>query len=106
MKESDKRLTSDLRIEATKLIQESKGLIQLLKADERFGSYANYLCLKGDAEKAKKLKDQDDRMMMDGGSNKSSDLGDTARKLKEQLLRSVNLRQNHRRKVMQTTDSA
>ena len=87
MKESDKRLTSDLRIEATKLIQESKGLIQLLKADERFGSYANYLCLKGDAEKAKKLKDQDDRMMMDGGSNKSSDLGDTARKLKEQLLR-------------------
>ena len=43
MKESDKILTSDLRIEATKLIQESKELIQLLKADERFGSFANYL---------------------------------------------------------------
>ena len=38
--------------------------------------------------------------------NLDDPVGDTARKLKEQLLRSVNLRQNHRRKVMQTTDSA
>ena len=88
MKDSDSRLTKDLSTDAMNTIYDGIGLIKLLKSDERFGSYDNYLCLKGDAEKAKKLKDEEDKKMQNSMSSKTpmnESLGDTARKLKEQL---------------------
>ena len=90
MKDSDIRLTKDLGTEARQVIIDGSGLLPLLKSDERFGSYSSYLCLKGDAEKAKKLKDEDDKKMQELKSSTSQingSLGDTARKLKEQLVK-------------------
>ena len=89
MKDSDIRLTKDLGTEASKLISDVNGLLHFLKSDERFGSYSSYLCLKGDAEKAKKLKDEDDKKSQEfkGSTFKTNDLGATARKIKEQFVK-------------------
>ena len=87
MKDSDSRLTKDLDSKARQIISDGNGLLQFLKSDERFGSYSNYLCLKGDAEKAKKLKDEDDKSkeLKESTSTMNGSLGATARKLKEQI---------------------
>ena len=58
---SDSRITDYLGPDAWKLISRSEGLIDVLKSDDRMGSYADYICLRGDAENAKKLKEEDDR---------------------------------------------
>ena len=76
MKEFDKRLT-DFDEEAAKFILEKKGLSQILKADERFGSYGSYICLKIDAEKAKKLTEAEEK-------SKPS-LGNVVKSVKEKL---------------------
>ena len=90
MKDSDTKLTKDLGTEASKIISDGNGLFHFLKSDERFGSYSSYLCLKGDAEKAKKLKDEDDKKSQEviGSTSKMNySLGATARKLKEQIVK-------------------
>ena len=90
MKDTDIRLTKDLGADAKQIINDGNGLLQLLKSDERFGSYSNYLCLKGDAEKAKKLKDEDDKKLQEAKNSApqtNGNLGDTARKLKELLVK-------------------
>ena len=61
LRESDSRITDYLGTDAWKLISRSEGLIDVLKSDYRMGSYADYICLRGDAENAKKLKEEDDR---------------------------------------------
>jgi len=84
LKETDSRFSKELSTEANALIVERRGLVNLLKSDERFGSYDDYICLKGDAEKAKKMKDQD--MKTNACSErKPANLGDMARKIREQL---------------------
>ena len=75
LKESDKKLTN-FEEEANKFIIEKKGLINVLKADDRFGSYGKFICLKGDAEKAKKLMDADEKSKAESqGGGKSQNLG-------------------------------
>merc|ERR1712179_631486 len=84
LRETHSRFSQELSTEANRLIVERGGLINLLKSDERFGSYDDYICLKGDAEKAKKMKDQD---MKNNAytERKPANLGDMARKIREQL---------------------
>ena len=83
LKESDKKLTN-FEEEANKFIIEKKGLINVLKADDRFGSYGKFICLKGDAEKAKKLMDADEKSKAESqGAGKSQNLGNLVKALKE-----------------------
>ena len=55
LKEGDQRLVVNLSQEGRRLVMDKKGMINFLKSDERFGSYADYVCLKGEAERAKQL---------------------------------------------------
>ena len=72
LKEEDQRLVVNLSQEGRRLVMDKKGMINFLKVtilllilscevhffvqnDERFGSYADYVCLKGEAERAKQL---------------------------------------------------
>ena len=55
LKEGDQRLVINLSQEGRRLVMDKKGMINFLKTDERFGSYADYVCLKGEAERAKQL---------------------------------------------------
>ena len=57
LKETDSRFSREFGPEAKAFILERRGMINLLRSDERFGSYDDIICLKGDAEKAKKMKD-------------------------------------------------
>ena len=84
MKDDDKRLFSGLDSNGLKIVEESGGLNSFLKADndQRFGSYDNYICLKGDAEKAKKLKDEEEK---NPGEKVPKDLGSIARMIKLQM---------------------
>jgi len=84
LKETDSRFSKEFGTEANALIVERRGLVNLLKSDERFGSYDDYICLKGDAEKAKKMKDQDIKITANV-ERKPANLGDMARKIREQL---------------------
>ena len=81
MKEADTKLTKDLSPDALKVVHAHKGLLNFLKSDERIGSYGNYLCLKGDAEKAKRLKDEEERRLQSFTSK--PDLGNVARNIRE-----------------------
>ena len=83
LKESDKNLTN-FDEAASKLIMEKKGLINVLKADERFGSYGNFICLKGDAEKAKKLMEAEEKTKVEVPTgSKQSSFGNVVKALKE-----------------------
>ena len=61
MKETDQKFTKEIGPDAKALVMERRGLINLLKSDERFASYAEYICLKGDAEKAERLRRKQSR---------------------------------------------
>jgi len=84
LKETDSRFSKEFGTEAKSLIIDKRGLVNLLKLDERFGSYDDYICLKGDAERAKKMKDQEVKSN-DILERKPANLGDMARKIREQL---------------------
>eukprot|EP00090_Calanus_glacialis_P031446 TRINITY_DN5190_c0_g1_i2.p1 TRINITY_DN5190_c0_g1~~TRINITY_DN5190_c0_g1_i2.p1 ORF type:complete len:1519 (-),score=592.62 TRINITY_DN5190_c0_g1_i2:152-4708(-) len=85
MKETDQKFTKEIGPDAKALVMERRGLINLLKSDERFASYAEYICLKGDAEKAKKMMDQDTKARGSMEKKPTVNLGDMARKIREQL---------------------
>ena len=89
MKETDTKLTKDLSPDALKVVLAHKGLVNFLKTDERIGSYGNYLCLKGDAEKAKKLKDEDEKRLQTAFTSKP-DLGNVARNIREKHFEKTN----------------
>ena len=84
MKESDKRL-ANFDEETTKLIKEKNGLYQVLRSDERFGIYGSYICLKVDAEKAKKLMDAEEKSKIDHASASRPSLGNVVKSVKEKL---------------------
>ena len=94
LQESDPRLVSNLSAEGRALVTSRRGLVAFLKSDERFGSYAGLVCLKGEAERAKVLHEQEDRMVQDfeakareeeQGSRPMSNLGEPAKRMREQL---------------------
>eukprot|EP00092_Neocalanus_flemingeri_P039096 GFUD01042557.1.p1 GENE.GFUD01042557.1~~GFUD01042557.1.p1 ORF type:complete len:1549 (-),score=469.67 GFUD01042557.1:273-4919(-) len=87
LKETDIKFTREFGPEAKTLIMERRGLINLLKSDERFSSYADFICLRGDAEKAKKVNDHDTKARENGDKKPVSNLGEMARKIREQLER-------------------
>jgi len=89
MKSSDSRLYKNIEPDGIQLINAHGGLVNLMKSDDRVGSYDDYLCVKGDAEKAKELKEADERKLLEMTSNHSA-MGDTARRLKERLGREIN----------------
>merc|ERR1719357_962705 len=79
LKEGDQRLVANLSQEGRRLVMEKKGMINFLKTDERFGSYADYVCLKGEAERAKQLHENE------GEEKPRNNLGDLARKMRLEL---------------------
>ena len=86
LKENNKKFTSELGPEAMTLIMENRGLINFLKPDERFGSYGDYICLKGDAEQAKKLKDKEDaEEKQNNKSSRYNSLSNMAHEIREQF---------------------
>merc|ERR550517_1397288 len=54
-------------------------MINFLKSDERFGSYSDYVCLKGEAERAKQLHENE------GEEKPKNNIGDLARKMRLEL---------------------
>jgi len=84
LKETDSRFSREFGTEAKALIVERRGLINLLKSDERFSSYSDYICLRGDAEKAKKMMDLDTKAR-GNYERKPVNLGEMAKKIREQL---------------------
>merc|ERR1740128_760147 len=58
---------------------EKQGMINFLKNDERFGSYSDYVCLKGEAERAKQLHENE------AEEKPKNNLGDLARKMRLEL---------------------
>ena len=84
LKETDSRFSKEFGTEAKDLIVERRGLINLLKSDERFSSYSDYICLRGDAEKAKKMMDLDTKAR-GNYERKPVNLGEMAKKIREQL---------------------
>jgi len=87
MKENDPKFTKEFGSEAKKLIMEKRGLINFLKSDERFASYNDYICLRGEAEKAKKINDQEVKARESMERKPVSTLGEMAKKIREQLER-------------------
>jgi len=87
LKETDIRFTREFGPEAKTMIMERRGLINFLKNDDRFSSYADCICLRGDAEKAKKVNDQEAKARENADKKPVSNLGEMARKMREQLER-------------------
>jgi len=86
MKETDGKFTRQFGADAMKRILDSRGLINFLKGDERFSSYGEYICLRADAEKAKMLSEQDTKAR-ETATKTPTNLGEMARKIREQLER-------------------
>ena len=86
LKESDTRLVANLGAEGKSLVMEKKGMVAFLKSDERFGSYADYVCLRGEAERAKTLHETVKESVVEEGEQRPrSNLGELARRMRQQL---------------------
>ena len=85
LKESDTRLVANLGAEGKSLVMEKKGMVAFLKSDERFGSYADYVCLRGEAERAKTLHEAVKESAEVGEQRPRSNLGELARRMRQQL---------------------
>jgi len=85
LKENDPKISAEFGKEARQLVLERRGLVNFLKGDDRFGSYGIYIFVKGDAEKASKLKNEEEKLRDVDIKKPPSNLGEMARKLREKL---------------------